>query len=114
MPPIAPAPQIRICAAPSRLRATAAASVESAPTYALAAIPIAEGLAAQGITVDKRKIILADPIKLIGEYDVAVRLHHDVTGTVKVVEGGLEIFNDAGTGSTVIAHAGAIVRLDIV
>jgi len=30
-----------------------------------------------------------------------------------VVEGGLEIPNDAGTGSTVIANAAAIVRLDI-
>lgn len=35
------------------------------------------------------------------------------TGTVKVVQGGLEIVNDAGTGSTVMAHAAAIVRLDI-
>jgi len=35
------------------------------------------------------------------------------TGTVKVFEGGLEIFNDAGTSSTVLAHAAAIVRLDI-
>ncbi|MGH8663995.1 MAG: Lin0512 family protein [Burkholderiales bacterium] len=35
------------------------------------------------------------------------------TGTVHVVEGGLEIPNDAGTGSTVIASAAAIVRLDI-
>jgi len=35
------------------------------------------------------------------------------TGTVKVVDGGLEIFNDAGTGSTLIAHAAAVVRLDI-
>ena len=35
------------------------------------------------------------------------------TGTVKVFEGGLEIFNDAGTGSTVLAHAAAIVRLDL-
>ena len=35
------------------------------------------------------------------------------TGTVKVVEGGLEIFNDAGTGSTLIAHAAAVVRLDV-
>ena len=35
------------------------------------------------------------------------------TGTVKVVEGGLEIFNDEGTSSTVIANAAAIVRLDI-
>jgi len=35
------------------------------------------------------------------------------TGTVKVVEGGLEIVNDAGTGSTVMACAAAIVRLDL-
>ncbi|RPI44232.1 MAG: hypothetical protein EHM59_13375 [Betaproteobacteria bacterium] len=35
------------------------------------------------------------------------------TGTVTVVEGGLEIANDAGTGSTVIANAGVIVRLDV-
>ena len=35
------------------------------------------------------------------------------TGTVTVVEGGLEIPNDAGTDSTVLAHACAIVRLDV-
>jgi uncharacterized protein (TIGR02058 family) len=35
------------------------------------------------------------------------------TGTVHVVEGGLEIVNDAGTGSTVIASAAAVVRLDV-
>jgi uncharacterized protein (TIGR02058 family) len=35
------------------------------------------------------------------------------TGTVTVVEGGLEIPNDAGTDSTVIAHAAAVVRLEL-
>jgi uncharacterized protein (TIGR02058 family) len=35
------------------------------------------------------------------------------TGIVRVVEGGLEIPNDAGTNSTVIANAAALVRLDI-
>jgi uncharacterized protein (TIGR02058 family) len=35
------------------------------------------------------------------------------TGTVRVVEGGLEIPNDAGTGSTLVANAAAVVRLDI-
>ena len=35
------------------------------------------------------------------------------TGTVKVFEGGLEIVNDEGTGSTVLAQAAAIVRLDV-
>ena len=34
-------------------------------------------------------------------------------GTVTVVEGGLEIKNDEGTGSTLIANACAIVSLDI-
>ena len=35
------------------------------------------------------------------------------TGTVEVVEGGLEIINDAGTNRTVIANAAALVRLDV-
>ncbi|HET6238266.1 MAG TPA: Lin0512 family protein [Acetobacteraceae bacterium] len=35
------------------------------------------------------------------------------TGTVNVVDGGLEIPNDAGTSSTVIANAAAVVRLNI-
>ena len=35
------------------------------------------------------------------------------SGTVRVVEGGLEIANDAGTGKTVVANAAAVVRLDI-
>ena len=35
------------------------------------------------------------------------------TGTVTVVQGGLEIPNDAGTSCTLIAHAAAIVRLDL-
>jgi uncharacterized protein (TIGR02058 family) len=35
------------------------------------------------------------------------------TGSVNMVEGGLEIMNEAGTGSTVIANAAAIVHLDV-
>lgn len=35
------------------------------------------------------------------------------SGTVTVVEGGLEIPNEAGTDSTVIANAAAVVRLDL-
>lgn len=35
------------------------------------------------------------------------------TGTVTVVEGGLEIANDEGTNTTVIANCCAIVRLDV-
>jgi hypothetical protein len=32
---------------------------------------------------------------------------------VEVVEGGLEIVNDEGTGSTVMASCAAIVHLDV-
>jgi uncharacterized protein (TIGR02058 family) len=35
------------------------------------------------------------------------------SGTVKVVDGGLEIMNDEGTGSTLIANAAALVWLDV-
>jgi uncharacterized protein (TIGR02058 family) len=35
------------------------------------------------------------------------------TGTVRVVEGGLEIPNESGTNATILAHAAAVVRLDI-
>ncbi len=35
------------------------------------------------------------------------------TGTVTVVEGGLEIPNDEGTNSTLIASAAAVVWLDV-
>ena len=50
--------------------------------------------------------------ELVDKAEVLKVLPHG-TGTVKVFEGGLEIFNDAGTGSTVLAHAAAIVRLDV-
>jgi len=35
------------------------------------------------------------------------------SGSVQIVEGGLEIPNDAGTNMTVIANAAAVVRLDV-
>ncbi len=45
---------------------------------------IAEALAAQGFEIDRRKFQLADSIKRIGDVDVPVKLHRDVTATVKV------------------------------
>jgi uncharacterized protein (TIGR02058 family) len=35
------------------------------------------------------------------------------TGTCTVVDGGLEVWNDEGTGSTLIASAAAVVWLDV-
>ncbi|MGH9591802.1 MAG: 50S ribosomal protein L9 [Bryobacteraceae bacterium] len=46
---------------------------------------LAEELAKQGHEVDKRRIILADPIKVLGEYQVSVKLYTDVTAEFKVV-----------------------------
>jgi large subunit ribosomal protein L9 len=46
---------------------------------------VAEALEAQGYTVDKRKIHLADPIKAVGEYQVPVKLHREVAASVKLI-----------------------------
>ncbi|MGB6717803.1 MAG: 50S ribosomal protein L9, partial [Candidatus Acidiferrales bacterium] len=40
---------------------------------------IAEALKAQGYEIDKRKIELSDPIKLVGEYPITLKLYRDVT-----------------------------------
>jgi large subunit ribosomal protein L9 len=45
---------------------------------------IAELLAAKGFDVDRRKILLPDPIKALGENTVPVKLHRDVTANVRV------------------------------
>jgi large subunit ribosomal protein L9 len=45
---------------------------------------IADALAAKGLTIDRRKIQLGDPLKTIGDHVVPVRLHRDVTAEVKV------------------------------
>jgi large subunit ribosomal protein L9 len=45
---------------------------------------ISEALAAQGYHIDKRKIVLDDPIKLVGEFDIPIRLHGEVSATVKL------------------------------
>jgi large subunit ribosomal protein L9 len=45
---------------------------------------IAEALAARGFDIDRRKLQLAEPIKKIGEVNVPIRLHRDVTATIKV------------------------------
>jgi large subunit ribosomal protein L9 len=46
---------------------------------------IAELLAEQGIELDRRKIILDEPIRLLGNYQVRVHLHEDVNAVLQVV-----------------------------
>lgn len=49
------------------------------------AIDIADFLVAHKIDIDKRKIQLEEPIKTIGEYQIPIRLHRDVSVPIKVV-----------------------------
>ncbi len=47
---------------------------------------IGEALAAQhGIDIDRRKIVLSDPIKAYGTYSVDVKLYPEITGKINVV-----------------------------
>jgi large subunit ribosomal protein L9 len=46
---------------------------------------IAEAIKAKGFDLDRRRIQLKDPIKGVGEVEVPVKLHREVTATVRVV-----------------------------
>jgi large subunit ribosomal protein L9 len=45
---------------------------------------IAHALEAKGFTIDKRKIVLADALKALGEVTVPIKVHREVTAQVKV------------------------------
>jgi large subunit ribosomal protein L9 len=48
------------------------------------AADIAEFLKDKGFEIDRRKLILPEPIKAIGEHDVPLKLHREVTVPLKV------------------------------
>lgn len=45
---------------------------------------IEEALKAEGIDVDRKKIVLEEPIKRLGEYTVTVKVHSDITAELGV------------------------------
>jgi large subunit ribosomal protein L9 len=45
---------------------------------------VATFLSDNGITVERRRIVLEEPIKTLGEFSVPIRLHGDVTAQLKV------------------------------
>jgi large subunit ribosomal protein L9 len=49
------------------------------------ALDIADFLITHKIDIDKRKIQLEEPIKTLGEYQVPIRLHREVTVPIKVI-----------------------------
>ena len=46
---------------------------------------IAEFLKTKGIEIDKRKVLLEEPIKTLGEHEVRVRLHPEVQATLRLL-----------------------------
>lgn len=45
---------------------------------------IEEALRERGLAVDRRRIVLEEPIKKVGDYEVAIRLHQDVRASLRV------------------------------
>jgi large subunit ribosomal protein L9 len=45
---------------------------------------IAEAVKEKGMTIDKRKIVLEEPIKRLGDYTVSVKMHADILADIKV------------------------------
>jgi len=47
-------------------------------------VDIASALGAKGFEIDRRKIVLAEPLKALGQVTVPIKIHRDVTAQVKV------------------------------
>src|SRR5579875_2895851 len=73
------------------------------------ALSIANAL---GLSAEAMQVAVTIGVPEPERVDRAAVLPHG-TGTVRVVKGGLEIPNEAGTDATVLAHAAAVVRLEI-
>jgi len=63
---------------------TAQAGEEGKLFGSVTTLQIAEKLAEQGIDVDRRRIDLPEAIKTLGEHAVVVKLHRQMTATIKV------------------------------
>jgi large subunit ribosomal protein L9 len=48
------------------------------------ALDIVEALKEQGYTIERRRVVLKEPIKEVGDYDIVIKLHREVTPAVKV------------------------------
>ncbi|MGO9612206.1 MAG: 50S ribosomal protein L9 [Dissulfurispiraceae bacterium] len=48
------------------------------------AMDIAEALKKEGLEIDRKKIILDEPIKRLGSYTVNVKIHHEITAQLAV------------------------------
>ena len=67
-----------------RVTATALVGEEDRMFGSVTTQDIAELLREKGMDVDRRKIYLEEPIRSLGDFEVAIRLHTDVTATIIV------------------------------
>ena len=67
---------------------------------------IADAMLEQGVEIDRRKLVLDEPIRALGEYDVKVKLHQDVDSSVKVIIAKYGASQEAGNGEAAEAPAG--------
>ena len=61
------------------------AGVEGKLFGAVTNMEIAALLKEKGFEIDRKKIVLAEPIKQLGEYSISVKLHPEITATLKVI-----------------------------
>jgi large subunit ribosomal protein L9 len=47
-------------------------------------VEIAGLLAARGVEIDRRKILLSEPIKSLGDHEIEIKLHRKVVGRIKL------------------------------
>lgn len=69
------------------LTVTTRASEDGRLYGSVSAQDVFEFLEQQKTPVEKRRVLLEEPIKALGEYQVPIRLHHDVTATLRIVVG---------------------------
>jgi len=68
------------------IECTIAAKVgENGKMFGSVGIPqILEKIKEQGLEIDRTKVVLASPLHELGVFDIAIKLHPEVTGTLKV------------------------------
>lgn len=66
------------------ITATVAVGDEDRVFGSVTAQNISQLLKEKGFELDKKRILLEEPIKALGVYTIPIKLHHDVQGKVKV------------------------------
>ncbi len=66
------------------LTATVAVGEEDKVFGSVTSQHIAELLKAKGFEIDRRKILLEEPLKALGVYEIPIKIHSDVVGQIKV------------------------------